>query len=431
MSEIVSFRVFLNELLTAAAVEIFGAFDKMLVECMIRQELDSLQSPVSEEQVSLEHQDWTPCLGQLSVSEGDDPLHKAKLTEYTALNRLKSSKLQMFSVFLNNILTTSAAEDIFGSVKKIVVKYREENDHLRRQLQLTPDIQLCRLDSLQSPVSEEQVSLEHQDWTPCLGQLSVSEGDDPLHKAKLTEYTALNRLKSSKLQMFSAFLNDILTTSAAEDIFGSVKKIVVKYREENDHLRRLMQLTPEIKLCRLDSLPFPISKEKVPPEEQDCEQERSPSLGQENPETMQIKEEQEELRISQGEEQNQGVEPDIIEFIFCPSVKREYNSVTHLKNRNQLKLFHKREKSQSSGDCGRSISQMGTLTKQKLTHTGEKSHSSEDYEKSFCQEESLTEDLLLTVLLLGRPHSSDTPESLGRKSRGYGLNTDIKPTHLK
>ncbi|XP_045069154.1 oocyte zinc finger protein XlCOF6.1-like, partial [Coregonus clupeaformis] len=64
--------------------------------------------------------------------------------------------------------------------------------------------------------------------------------------------------------------------------------------------------------------------EEVPPEQQHCEQEWSPSLGQEDPEPTQIKEEQEELRTSQEEEQLQGLEPDIIEFIFTPScVKSE------------------------------------------------------------------------------------------------------------
>ncbi|XP_045069159.1 gastrula zinc finger protein XlCGF8.2DB-like [Coregonus clupeaformis] len=48
------------------------------------------------------------------------------------------------------------------------------------------------------------------------------------------------------------------------------------------------------------------------------------TLGQEDPEPTQIKEEQEELRTSQEEEQVQGLEPDIIEFKFTPScVKSE------------------------------------------------------------------------------------------------------------
>ncbi|KAM9401612.1 uncharacterized protein ACWYII_029141 [Salvelinus alpinus] len=129
----------------------------------------------------------------------------------------------------------------------------------------------------------------------------------------------------SKLQSFRVFLNERLTAAAVE-IFGAVEQTVVDYQEENDRLRRLLRVTPEIKRCRIDSLQLSltVSEEEVPPEQQHCEQEWSPSLGQENPELPQIKEEQEELRTSQEEEQLQGLEADIIEFKFTPScVKSE------------------------------------------------------------------------------------------------------------
>ncbi|XP_071020062.1 zinc finger protein 418-like [Oncorhynchus clarkii lewisi] len=122
----------------------------------------------------------------------------------------------------------------------------------------------------------------------------------------------------SKLQMLRVFLNERLTAAVVE-IFGAVEKTVVEYQEENDRLRRLLRRTPEIQLCRIDSLQLSVSEEEVPPEQQHCEQEWSPRLGQEDPEPTQIKEEQEEVRTSQEEEQLQGVEPDIIEFIFSPS----------------------------------------------------------------------------------------------------------------
>ncbi|XP_021470243.2 chorion transcription factor Cf2 [Oncorhynchus mykiss] len=128
-----------------------------------------------------------------------------------------------------------------------------------------------------------------------------------------------------KLQLLSVFLNDRLTAAAVE-IFGEVEKMVVEYQEENNRLRSLLRITPDIKLCRIDSLQLSLadSEEEVPPEQQHCEQEWSPSLGQKDPEPTQIKEEQEEVRTSQEEEQLQGVEPDIIEFNFTPScVKSE------------------------------------------------------------------------------------------------------------
>ncbi|XP_052358513.1 zinc finger protein 572-like [Oncorhynchus keta] len=121
----------------------------------------------------------------------------------------------------------------------------------------------------------------------------------------------------SKLQSFRVFLNERLTAAAVE-IFGAVEETVAEYQEENDRLRRLLRITPIIKRCNVDSLQLSlgVSEEEVLPEQQHCEQEWSPSLGQENPELPQIKEEQEELRTS--------LEADIIEFKFIPScVKSE------------------------------------------------------------------------------------------------------------
>ncbi|KAK6307823.1 hypothetical protein J4Q44_G00210940 [Coregonus suidteri] len=147
-----------------------------------------------------------------------------------------------------------------------------------------------------------------------------------------------------QLQLLRVFLNERLTAAAVE-IFGAVEKTLVEYQEENDRLRRLLWITPGIKQCRivlqllsasnlelvlldvfLDSLQLSlaVSGEEVPPEQQHCEQEWSPSLGQEDPELTQIKEEQEEVWTSQEEEQLQGLEADSIEFKFTPScVKSE------------------------------------------------------------------------------------------------------------
>ncbi|XP_020361648.1 zinc finger protein 37-like isoform X1 [Oncorhynchus kisutch] len=129
----------------------------------------------------------------------------------------------------------------------------------------------------------------------------------------------------AKLDLLRVFLNERLTAAAAE-IFGAVEKTVVEYQEENHRLRGLLRITPGIKLYKRDSLQLSlaVSEEEVPSEQQHCEQEWSPSLGQEDPEPTQIKEEQEEVRTSQKEEQLQGLEADIIEFQFTPScVKSE------------------------------------------------------------------------------------------------------------
>ncbi|KAM9528272.1 uncharacterized protein ACWYII_041005 isoform 1-T3 [Salvelinus alpinus] len=75
--------------------------------------------------------------------------------------------------------------------------------------------------------------------------------------------------------------------------------MVVEYQDEND---------------RTSSSSPSLSEVEVPPELQHREQEKSPSLGQEDTEPTQIKEEQGELGPCQEEEQNSHT----IEFILTP-----------------------------------------------------------------------------------------------------------------
>uniref|UniRef100_A0A673XHK4 Zinc finger protein 32-like n=1 Tax=Salmo trutta TaxID=8032 RepID=A0A673XHK4_SALTR len=127
----------------------------------------------------------------------------------------------------------------------------------------------------------------------------------------------------SKIQLLRVFLNERLAV-AVDEIFGAVEKTITDYQEEvsrskdeNDRLQRLLEiaLKPELKLHRaglghslvcLVTLNFILY-------------EWSPSLGQEDPEFTQIKEEQEEPRTSQWEEQLQGLEDDTKDSIFTPA----------------------------------------------------------------------------------------------------------------
>ncbi|XP_055783627.1 uncharacterized protein LOC129858435 [Salvelinus fontinalis] len=119
----------------------------------------------------------------------------------------------------------------------------------------------------------------------------------------------------SKLQLLNVYVTERLTAAVAEISVAVDRTVVELYeeisrsKEENNRLRRLLDLVfnPEIKLHKADAQQLThLISEEVPPEQQHCEQEWSPSLVQEDPVPTQIKEEQEELQTSQEEEQLQG-----------------------------------------------------------------------------------------------------------------------------
>ncbi|KAM6951072.1 uncharacterized protein FYW47_014589 [Aplochiton taeniatus] len=103
----------------------------------------------------------------------------------------------------------------------------------------------------------------------------------------------------SKTQLLRMLINERLSAAAME-IFDVVERTIADYEEEvryskreNARQRELFNklLKPEIRLHRADPQKYTLPKQKVPPEQQHCEQERSPSLDQEDPEPPQIKEE--------------------------------------------------------------------------------------------------------------------------------------------
>ncbi|XP_071396748.1 zinc finger protein 664-like [Centroberyx affinis] len=114
----------------------------------------------------------------------------------------------------------------------------------------------------------------------------------------------------STVQSLRTLVNERLT-AAAEEILGVFEKTIVVYEEEIDRQRRLLDiiLNPEIKLHRTDPPQPSVVKEEVLLDQQHCNQQRNFSLGQEDPEPPQIKEEQEELCTSQ-----EGEQPDIFKL---------------------------------------------------------------------------------------------------------------------
>ncbi|KAK6325446.1 hypothetical protein J4Q44_G00047880 [Coregonus suidteri] len=242
------------------------------------------------------------------------------------------SKLQLLNVFVTERLSAAAVE-IFGAVEKTIAEYREEicrsaetNERHRRQLDMVskPQITLHRADfQLLTPtVPPEQQNCE-QEWSPSLGQedpeptqikeeqqeLRLSQEDSP-QPSHLYQNQTVDDGERGTLpiiiieELLNVFVTERLSATAAE-IFEAVEKTIAEYQEEifrsaeeNERLRREMDMVikQDIKLHRTD---FQLLTPTVPPEQQNCEQEWSPSLGQEDPEPTQIKEEQQELRLSQ------------------------------------------------------------------------------------------------------------------------------------
>ncbi|XP_039681929.1 uncharacterized protein LOC120575276 [Perca fluviatilis] len=130
-------------------------------------------------------------------------------------------------------------------------------------------------------------------------------------------------VKMSKVQMLRESVKQRLT-AAAEEIFGLFETTIAEYeeercrsKEENERQRELLDavFTPKLRLHRTDVQQLSVREEEVPPEQWEW----SPSLDQQHPEPPHIKEEQEELWISQEREQLQELEEaDITTLPFTP-----------------------------------------------------------------------------------------------------------------
>ncbi|XP_038826768.1 gastrula zinc finger protein XlCGF48.2-like [Salvelinus namaycush] len=139
------------------------------------------------------------------------------------------------------------------------------------------------------------------------------------------ENTTHTENKMKKLELLNIFLTERLTT-AANEIFGAVKGTIVEYqteivrsKEENNHLRKLLDIAVQRVLLQKDCHTIHLTEDASSPEQQHREQAWTPGLGQEDPEPTQIKEEQ-ELRNSPEDEQLQGLESETKgESIYTPS----------------------------------------------------------------------------------------------------------------
>ncbi|XP_045904811.1 uncharacterized protein LOC123970659 [Micropterus dolomieu] len=195
----------------------------------------------------------------------------------------------------------------------------------------------------------------------------------------------------SKVQTLRAFVQQRLS-AAAEEIFELFERTIAEYEEELCGQRKLLDAVfkPEVRLHRADVQLLLVSKEEVPPEQQQwsssldqedppgpshiteerspnldpedlpesphIKEEWNPSLDQEDPpEPQHIKEEQEDLWTSQeGEQLLKLEEADVTKFTFTPvSVKSEEDDEEKPQSSQLHQRLTEQIKTESDGeDCG-------------------------------------------------------------------------------
>ncbi|XP_060931951.1 replication initiator 1-like [Limanda limanda] len=134
--------------------------------------------------------------------------------------------------------------------------------------------------------------------------------------------------ETAQVPVLRALLTERVT-AAAKDIAAVLEETLADYEDRRErsereicHQRRLLDavMKPEIRLRRADFLQPVVSKEEVPPEQQQW----SPLADQEDPEPPHIKEEQEETWTNQEGEQFQQLEEADNKFKLTPfAVKSE------------------------------------------------------------------------------------------------------------
>ncbi|KAJ7988717.1 hypothetical protein DPEC_G00312120 [Dallia pectoralis] len=370
MSKLQSFRAFLNERLTVAALEIFEAVEKTVVEYeeeierlqrlqritpVIKQrkkdsQLFSLIVPEGEVPPEEQHseQEWSPSLVE------EDPETTQIKQEQEEL-RISQEEEQLQEIF-----TTKHTIFTPPCVKK-------EIEGLQRLQRITPVIKQRKKDSqlFSLIVSEGEVPPEEQhseqEWSP-----SLVEEEPETTQIKQEQEELRTSQEEEQLQ-------EIFTTKHSIFTPPCVKK-------EIERLQRLQRITPVIKQRKRDSQLFSliVSEGEVPPEEQHSEQEWSPSLVEEEPETTQIKQEQEELRTSQEEEQLQEIFTTKHSIFTPPCVKKEIERLQRLQRITPVIKQRKKD------------SQLFSLIVSEGEVPPEEQHSEQEWSPSLVEEEPET-----------------------------------------
>ncbi|XP_027129053.1 zinc finger protein 850 [Larimichthys crocea] len=223
------------------------------------------------------------------------------------------------------------------------------------------------------------------------------------------------------------FVNDRLT-AAAQEIFRVFEMTVVEYEEEISRQRRLLDVVwkPEIKLHRIELPQEDVcTKEDVLTVQQLCDEERSFSLDEEDPEPPQMKEED----CTDEEEEQPVLKQEDDTFMLTPTYEGSEHSEAEPNSDHQV--FHVSESQDQTGDkhedSGSSIAAEQGPKKRRSEaehniHTGKESLKCDICGKAFSFKSKLQRHL--------RVHTGEKPYVCKFCGQGFGYMSVLK-THVR
>ncbi|KAM4552106.1 uncharacterized protein PAE49_015633 isoform 1-T1 [Odontesthes bonariensis] len=323
------------------------------------------------------------------------------------------SSVQHLREFISQRLT-AAAEEIFSEFEKTIVQYEEEIGRQRGLLDITwkPQIKLHTAElPLQHVHKEEDAGAEQQ--------LCNQDRSSSLDQQK-PEPQIQKKQKGG------------CTSTEGEQHGLNQDNRTIQYKDGIGHWCGPLDITwiPQKHFHTAD-LPqqFVSEEEEVLTDQQLCNQDRKSTLDREEPEPLQIKEEEDELCTSQdGEVLVLKKETDT--FMVTPVYEESghsysepnsnqllsHNSASSVLNRH-ITIYADEKKPFACNTCGKRFSYLSLMKYHKRIHTGEKPYSCKECGRSFTQSSALSVHM--------RTHTGEKPYSCKICGKRFSSSTSL------